>query len=174
MPATRPIILVRAILDAIQHGDTILIGYEPDMRMFAGFDRKSNDEIAVCFRPDQFLTYTYNAQQLHRYGRRSEVLTLLERAATLAVVTHSELANLSDERRRIVHTVSRLSRLANFRLHVLQAYGHRCAVSRVQLRLVDAAHILPIGAPGSIDDVRNGFALAPTYHRAFDNGPIVV
>jgi putative restriction endonuclease len=42
----------------------------------------------------------------------------------------------------------------------------------MQLRLVDAAHILPVGAPESIDDVRNGLCLSPTYHRAFDNGLI--
>jgi putative restriction endonuclease len=45
-------------------------------------------------------------------------------------------------------------------------------VTRVQLRLVDAAHILPVGAPASIDHVRNGVALSPTYHRAFDAGLI--
>ena len=40
------------------------------------------------------------------------------------------------------------------------------------LDLVDAAHILPVGAPESIDDIRNGIAIAPTYHRAYDNGLI--
>lgn len=45
-------------------------------------------------------------------------------------------------------------------------------MTRVQLRLVDAAHILPMGAPTSIDHVRNGIALSPTYHRAFDAGLI--
>ena len=62
--------------------------------------------------------------------------------------------------------------MMGFRQRVLFAYGHRCAVTRVQLRLVDAAHILPVGAPGSSDHVRNGLALAPTYHRAFDAGLI--
>jgi putative restriction endonuclease len=52
------------------------------------------------------------------------------------------------------------------------AYGNRCAVTRVQLRLVDAAHILPVGTTGSADHVRNGIALSPTYHRAFDAGLI--
>jgi putative restriction endonuclease len=42
----------------------------------------------------------------------------------------------------------------------------------MQLRLVEAAHILPVGAEGSTDDVRNGLGLSPTYHRAFDNGLI--
>lgn len=54
----------------------------------------------------------------------------------------------------------------------LFAYGNRCAVTRIQLRLVEAAHILPVGAPGSVDHVRNGIALSPTYHRAFDAGLI--
>lgn len=52
------------------------------------------------------------------------------------------------------------------------AYGNRCAVTRVQLQLVDAAHILPVGVNGSTDNVQNGIALAPTYHRAFDAGLI--
>jgi len=43
---------------------------------------------------------------------------------------------------------------------------------RPMVRLVDAAHILPVGAPGSADDVRNGIVLSLTYHRAFDNGLI--
>ncbi|MDI7268102.1 MAG: HNH endonuclease [Myxococcota bacterium] len=67
-----------------------------------------------------------------------------------------------------MQTITRLSRLGSFRQQVLTAYGHRCAVTGVQLRLVDAAHVLPVGAPGSADDVRNGIALSPTYHRAFD------
>ena len=32
------------------------------------------------------------------------------------------------------------------------AYDQRCAVTRIQLRLVDAAHILPVGAEGSTID----------------------
>lgn len=52
------------------------------------------------------------------------------------------------------------------------AYGNRCAVTRAQLRLVDAAHILPVGVNGSTDVVQNGIALSPTYHRAFDAGLI--
>jgi putative restriction endonuclease len=50
------------------------------------------------------------------------------------------------------------------------AYGNRYAVTRVQLRLADAAHILPVKATGSYDAVQNGIALSPTYHRAFDAG----
>ena len=39
---------------------------------------------------------------------------------------------------------------------------------------VDAAHILPVGAEGSIDQVKNGLCLSPTYHRAYDRGLILL
>jgi len=185
-------------------GPTVLIGYEPDLNLFAGFDlqrhrefttgspsvqidrqelrraeteglsfhRKSNDEIAVGIRPDVFMAYAINAQLLHRYGRDANVLRLLNQAVRQHEPPRREMETLSTERQRVVSEVSRLSRDAAFRQRVLFAYGNRCAVTRVQLRLVDAAHILPVGAAGSSDHVRNGIALTPTYHRAFDAGLI--
>jgi putative restriction endonuclease len=42
----------------------------------------------------------------------------------------------------------------------------------MQLRLVEAAHIFPVEAEDAPDNVRNGIALSPTYHRAFDGGLI--
>ena len=85
-----------------------------------------------------------------------------------------EIEALTKPRRRLLQTISRVARDANFRQQVLNAYGYRCAVTRMQLRLVEAAHILPVSAPSGIDHVRNGIALSPTYHRAFDFGLIYV
>lgn len=186
------------------NGPTVLLGYEPDLRLFAGFDlerhhtfttgspsvqiniqtvrsalqdgltfdRKSNQEIAIGIRPDQLVNYALNANKLHTLGRQASTFRLLSRASGLRAISESELSQLSEPRRRIVQRLSRLSRDASFRQQVLFAYDHRCAVTRAQLRLVEAAHILPVGAPGSPDAVCNGIALAPTYHRAFDNGLI--
>ena len=136
------------------------------------FDRKNNEEIAVGIRADQFMDYVTNAPELHRFGKFPDTFNLLTRAISLEGISDQDVLQLSQPRRRIVETVSRLSRKSNFRQQVLHAYGNRCAVTRVQLRLVDAAHVLPVGAPDSSDDVRNGIALAPTYHRAYDNGLI--
>ncbi len=187
-------------------GPTALIGYEPDLRLFAGFDlarhrqftsgspsvqininavrnaidlglsfdRKSNDEIAIGIRPDYFVDYINNADALHRYGRFADTFSLLSRATALENIAQADIASLAMPRRRIVETVNRLSRNRSFCQQVLRAYGNRCAVTRAQLRLVDAAHILPVGAPESSDDVRNGLALSPTYHRAYDAGLIYV
>lgn len=193
---------VQSPLQVGSGGPTILIGYEPDLNLFAGFDirwhstftsgspsvqidrpalqraeteglsfhRKSNDEVAVGIRPDMFVAYSMNAKVLHRYGTESNVLRLLNRAVHQEVLSAQETQTLTQERKRMVTDVSRWTRDAGFRRNVLFAYGNRCAVTRLQLRLVDAAHIVPVGAPGSVDQVRNGIALSPTYHRAFDAG----
>ncbi|MBI5393861.1 MAG: HNH endonuclease [Verrucomicrobia bacterium] len=185
-------------------GYTVLLGYEPNLNMFGGFDlgrhrtfttgspsvqidirrinkamedglafdRKDNDEIAVGIRPDQLLNYIANAEELHRLGSSTAMCRLLTRASELSEISKQEMAQLPPERQRIVSKVNRLSRAASFRRQVLTAYENRCAVTRMQLRLVEAAHILPVGAEGSTDDVRNGLGLSPTYHRAFDNGLI--
>jgi putative restriction endonuclease len=182
-------------------GYTVLMGYHPDLRLFAGFDlakhrtftpgsssvqidinalhqalqaglsfhTKANDEIAVGVRPDQLVNYILSATLLHKYGPEAEVKALLAKAADPAQGIDSSIEHLSAERQKIVTEVSRYSRSANFRKAVLNAYDNRCAVTRAQMRLVEAAHILPVPAEGSSDHVSNGIALAPTFHRAYDN-----
>jgi hypothetical protein len=57
-----------------------------------------------------------------------------------------------------------------FKFRVLRRYGPRCAVCDVaEPGLLDAAHLRP-KAEGGSDDPRNGLALCPTHHRAFDGG----
>lgn len=185
-------------------GPTVMIGYEPNLHCFAGFDlnkhqtfstrspsiqipittlhqalqdgfsfvTKGNEEIAIGIRPDQFLAYVLNAEILHAQGADASTVVLLSRAAALEEITHSEIEQIPADRQRVVQTVSRLSRDSSFRRKVLAAYEFRCAVTRIQLRLVDAAHILPVGVEGSNDEVANGICLSPTYHRAYDNGLI--
>lgn len=186
-------------------GDTVLIGYEPNLKMFAGFDierhrnfttgspsvqvdirtlrraiadgmafdRKNNDEIAVGFRPDQLVNYCVDALKIHKLGTQGRTFALLEKASALDAITDAELNALSTEKRkRMIQRVSKLARDANFRRQIMVAYENRCAITGVQLKLVDAAHVLPVGAPGSVDNVVNGIALSPTYHRAYDNGLI--
>lgn len=195
---------VQSPLQVSPDGPTILIGYEPDLNLFAGFDiarhrrftsgspsiqidrtglqraeveglsfhRKSNDEIAIGIRPDMFVAYAMNAAVLHQYGSEANVLRLLSQAIRQEPLPARETEALTQERLRVVAEVSRWSRAAGFKRSVLFAYGNRCAVTRLQLRLVDAAHIVPVGTSGSVDQVRNGIALSPTYHRAFDAGLI--
>jgi putative restriction endonuclease len=185
-------------------GPTILIGYEPNLQCFAGFDlekhrsfstrspsiqipittlhsalqdgfsfvTKGNEEIAIGFRPDQFLAYALNSQLLHAQGVDAAAVELLAKAAALEEITPDDMEQIPTDRQRVVQTVSRLSRDSSFRRKVIAAYDQRCAVTRMQLRLIDAAHILPVGVEGSNDEGANGLCLTPTYHRAYDRGLI--
>jgi putative restriction endonuclease len=195
---------VTSPLQVNPNGPTVLVGYEPNLNMFAGFDiglhgtfttgspsvqiniqsiykalqdgmafhRKENNEITVAMRPDHFMAYARDAESLHRNAKHSVTFNLLTKVSSLEPIAEDDFRSLNRERRRLLQTISRVSRDANFRERVLNAYGHRCAVTRMQLRLVEAAHILPVSRPESIDDVRNGIALSPTYHRALDSGLI--
>jgi putative restriction endonuclease len=100
------------------------------------------------------------------------MVNLLERVAIGEIDTEKEAEGLPRKRKRLIQTIGQWARDAQFTEKVLNAYGRRCAVTRAQLRLLDAAHIYPVKAPGSTDEVTNGIAISPTYHRAFDHGLI--
>jgi putative restriction endonuclease len=135
-----------------------------------GFYTNQFREIGVAFRPTEILNYIHNKDALHDAGVNVGTVDVLNRIARVAPVTQEEIIALPQPRQRVVETVTRLVRASNFRDQVMSAYGNRCAVTRAQLKLVDAAHILPAGAAGSVDTVVNGIALSPTWHRAFDQG----
>ena len=186
-------------------GNTMLLGFEPNRRVFAGFDiarhqvfagrspsvqvsvstlneslqhglafqTKSNNEIAIGIRSDMLLFYSEHAGELHSLGKDSTYFDTVNRAVKEREVVESEILSYSQQRQMVLRETARWSRSSTFKKQVLNAYDNRCAVTRRKLKLVDAAHILPVKAGElSIDNVRNGIALSPTYHRAFDNGLI--
>ena len=196
---------VQSPLQLNPEGYTVLIGYEADRGVFAGYDisrhftftsgspsvqvdqstlnkalqdglafqEKANGDIVVGIRSDLLVFYCENAKKLHSIGVDSGYLDIVGRAAKSEDIPGSELLSLSQERQIVVRETAHWSRSSSFKKQVLTAYENRCAVTRRQLKLVDAAHILPVKAgPDSIDHIRNGIALSPTYHRAFDNGLI--
>lgn len=56
-----------------------------------------------------------------------------------------------------------------FRLDVMRAYRHRCAICTLREReLVQAAHIVPDSERGGVAAVVNGLALCAIHHLAFD------
>jgi putative restriction endonuclease len=75
-------------------------------------------------------------------------------------------------RKTVLEQIQRKVRDARFRGNVLAAYENRCAISGMQLDLLDAAHIIPVEHKRGTDEVRNGLSVTVLHHRAFDHGLI--
>ncbi len=132
---------------------------------------RDNEEIVVAFRPDFFATYVQELEELHGTAQYPDSLRQLERIANTDL--ESEVRDIPAGPRRIVlQRINRKVRDGRFRTNVLAAYGYRCAVTGMQLDLVDAAHIIPVEHERGSDELRNGICLSALHHRAFDHGLI--
>lgn len=131
---------------------------------------RSNGELAIAFRPDFLGTYIENLEALHECGKSSnEIDTLTDIADDPASVSDSTIeGNVAKDRQFAVITTKRALRELDFRDRILTAYRNQCAMCGMQLKLLDAAHILPVFYPGSTDETRNGVALCALHHRAYD------
>jgi putative restriction endonuclease len=134
---------------------------------------RDNEEIVIAFRPDCFAAYVQELQDLHETAQEPEELRQLERIANTDI--EREIRDIPPDPRKVVlERINRKVRDARFRTNVLSAYGHRCAVSGMQLDLVDAAHIIPVEHEKGTDELKNGICLSALHHRAFDHGLIGV
>ncbi len=132
----------------------------------------SGPEVVVAVTPDSLLWYTENGLPLHNSEEDAPA------AVDLAEAGPEEERNFLDEsqtdiqaaRRYDLVQTMRAYRDSQFRPAVLRAYAYRCAVCGFALKLVDAAHIVPVSYPASRDDVTNGLALCRLHHGAYDNG----
>jgi len=127
---------------------------------------RANGEIVVAFRPEFLVDYAMAAHSLHRIGEVSGDFDLLNKVEELEQGDIEAIEN--SERRKVVATIVRRYRLADFRKRVLGAYNYGCAMCGVQLDLIDAAHILPVAVDESTDHTNNGVALCKLHHAAFD------
>ncbi|WP_420403885.1 HNH endonuclease [Nisaea sp.] len=130
------------------------------------------EEVAFAVRPSYMGVYLANMEELHACGSSEEALRLLEQiSADPDSVAEAEIEERAPAPRKYaVISARKALREADFRGRVLTAYSNSCAMCGVQLRLLDAAHILPAAHPDSTDETRNGIALCASHHRAFDRG----
>jgi len=138
---------------------------------------KDNEEIVVAFRPELFADYVTNREAIHDLGEEAVDFQALEKlveqsSGNTSKIKEENIALVSQERLTIIREVSRKVRQSSFQRRVLTAYSHKCAFCGVQLKLVDAAHIVPVSISNSTDETCNGIALCALHHRAFDFGLI--
>jgi putative restriction endonuclease len=133
-------------------------------------------EVVVTIRPDFLLWYVQEGQLLHDADQDAGEVATLANATPEEETGLIESSTSPEELTRRVQLVEimRAFRDARFRPLVLQAYSNRCAVCGTALKLVDAAHIIPVSDPRGDDDVTNGLALCRLHHAAYDTGLIGV
>jgi putative restriction endonuclease len=134
---------------------------------FSTYER-TNGEIAISFRPEFLVEYVLNLGHLH--GITSEDKETLK---VLNAIDEMDKRENGDEvgifqRREIISNIKRKYREHDFRRRALSAYAATCAFCGVQLKLVEAAHIIPVAAESSTDETANGVALCALHHKAYD------
>jgi len=135
---------------------------------------KGNEEIAIAFRKDFFVEYVRNLESLHDFGRFSEDRQVLDNVVSHPEINDEQITIDDNERRDVVVSVRRRLRDVSFQDRVLTAYNFRCSVCGIQLKLVQAAHIVPVSHEQSTDETRNGLALCALHHLAYDRSLITV
>jgi putative restriction endonuclease len=89
-------------------------------------------------------------------------------------VNDALIDKVSAPRKITIATINRKLRDISFKSRVLTAYGFECAFCGIQLKLVDAAHIIPASHPNSSDKTSNGISLCALHHRAFDRALVTL
>jgi putative restriction endonuclease len=141
---------------------------------FSACDR-GNGEIAIAFRPDFFVEYVRNLENLHLIGESPDELMLAEKVVNSGLLPNDQDVELAAfNRTTVVKQVVKKLREMSFKRRVLKAYDFSCAFTGLQLKLIDAAHIIPVKEDYSSDFTANGIALSPTYHRAYDKGIVTM
>lgn len=135
---------------------------------------KGNQEVAIAFRPDFFVEYVANLTPLHDFGRSTTDLAMLTEVAQHPEINAEDIKFTNQTRKTTVISVSKKLRDLGFRKRVLVAYSHACAVCGLQLKLVEAAHIVPVNHESSTDETRNGLALCALHHRSYDQTLITI
>jgi hypothetical protein len=126
----------------------------------------SSDELIVAFHPA--LLPTYLELRISEAPPPTEHLHLIIEASGLLKDDSPE----ARERARV--TTSRSVRDAAFSRQVIQSYQGFCAMCGFDFDLLSGAHIYPVAAPGSNDEIWNGLALCGNHHGAFDKHVIWV
>jgi putative restriction endonuclease len=129
-------------------------------------------EVVIAVHPDMLLWYVQDGQGLHNADNDSRYIPELNQPTPEDERAFIDDATSEDQaaRRHELVEIMRAYRDAKFRPNVLRAYSYRCAVCGCALKLVDAAHIIPVSHPQATDEVTNGLALCRIHHGAYDNG----
>ncbi len=123
---------------------------------------RQTEEVVVAFGPGNLTRYleaTLAADEGRLVGVQRQAFLLAQFETPLPRLPPDvELPAFVAEQRRRIHA-ERWERDPLFAVKIRAEYESTCAVCATQLGIVEAAHILSVGTPGSTDERWNGVAL---------------
>lgn len=123
--------------------------------------RSTSGELIISFHPALLPTYV-EVRRTHVPLLVSQISEIVEASGLIDVKQES-----AEERARRASYA--LVRNARFSKRVIEAYDGLCAMCGLDFGLVEGAHIYPVRAPQSPDEIWNGLALCNNHHAAFDH-----
>ena len=114
-------------------------------------------------------------QHVERYSQELKTEILYEPEENYVRKVYKQISEIPKESREEFMFL----RSSVFRKAILEIYDRQCSVTGLKVEdanrnsLVDACHIMPFAETYN-DSIRNGLALSPTFHRAFDRGLIAI
>lgn len=132
----------------------------------------NNWEKIISFRPEYIWLYFENYNEIHQ----SNEVALLELINSSDKIdsTWEKWKKINIDSEEFILTKIRVPRDPHFRKKVYMAYDYRCAITWIQLSIVEAAHIIPYSHDLGSDEVENWLCLSASYHTAYDYGLIYI
>lgn len=134
---------------------------------FGSYYKSSTKETVLTFQPQYLMRYVESMDQVHVVTASEENSDFFNKGVVSEDVNEAEPEKIT-ARETVLSQVKKKIRDSSFKKRILNAYGNRCAMCSVQLKLIDAAHILPVQHNGN-DSNDNGIALCAIHHRAYDS-----
>lgn len=134
----------------------------------------SEDSFSIALPAYSLGFYLENYEKFHRLSGDREIERIVAASDALSATTPSstneEVAvKLEDIRETFTSTRIAYKRNGAFVRAVLNAYDNRCCICDKQLKIVQAAHIVPHALDHSNDEVTNGLALCVEHHKLYDD-----
>ena len=139
-----------------------------------GFARyvDTGGQTVLMFQANYLGLYIENADFIHGATNKSLHNIVAVFGSTPIGSTPKREVMVAKRKIKVTHT--QYARSPQFRHDVLSAYDNRCAMCRVQLELIEAAHLVPHSHPKGLDIVGNGVALCALHHKALDSGLVFI
>ena len=133
---------------------------------------------AISMQSTSLGIYLENMISFHSLPNLLQIQDILKKAADgefnkLRGNVYEDFVNNNAERVKFSYQHKSYPRDPKFVKLVMEAYNNACCICKKQLRIIQAAHIIPHSVPNCTDTINNGLALCVEHHKLYDDGLLI-